>query len=158
MKFMLLIIHVFAQLQMPTALPTMAFPTLESPTPYMTPTPQATLETYFDDAESLLMTATAAANTGFTANGDNQVSYNNRPLLPNVNSEGMQSTFSYLKWIASGNLEAVFGQLSILIINFGILFTITILWLGFSWLTYLGTLIFSVIVWIADWIVRIIRG
>jgi hypothetical protein len=95
------------------------FPDLPSPTPWQTPTPAPTINAFIDDANELVATAQADQYSFDTT--ENQIYFNGRPILPNLESSNSIRLFSYMKWIVSSGSQAVLGPFSPLMIPLQIL-------------------------------------
>src|SRR5690606_10895551 len=93
------------------------FPDLPSPTPWETPTPQATVDHFIDDGENLIATA-QSDEYEFTADGS-EVQFNDEDILPDIETSDSQLLFSYFKWSVSNGTESVLGPFLPLVIPIG---------------------------------------
>ena len=141
---------------------TPTWPDLNSPTPFVTPTPNATSSVGMDDAPTVevpqndmlnnLSTVEARVNvmpTAIVANGS-QLYWQGRPVLPDTS--GSATTWTYFKWLTSSAGYSVFGPFQPIMIHLGILVSLAIL----SLIIYYGQLFIQTVFEFVWWVVRTI--
>lgn len=97
-------------------------PDLPSPTPWASPTPPADVDLIVDDGTNILATA-QADEINYRAE-DDQVFFDNRALLPDIQGEDSRLLFSYSRWLFSNAGREVFGPFAPLLFSMSLLITL----------------------------------
>lgn len=141
-------------LQFPILQPPIDWPDLQSPTPYMTATPNptaiaATQTAVMPQAQMLNELSTvegqvqALPTTIAAANG--QIYYQGRPILPD---EGGEQLWSYFKWASSTSGAAIFGPFQPVLLHLSILVLLALIGLLIFFLQIIISLIIKFVMWI----------
>ena len=119
-----------------------------------TPTPPVP-DAYRTQYEATATAAAAAFN--FTTNG-NQALYNNRPLLPSLNTAQVATTFAYTKWLFSTGAQSIFGPLTPILLSLaGLLLLNMIFMVVYIWQNFI-MLAIKAAWWFVSLLIRVIRG
>jgi hypothetical protein len=135
----------------PTPTPTpldALFPVLQSPTPWLSPTPPPTVEMYMDDASELLVTAQADP-VNYDSDGE-QILIDGLPVLPGFNSQDSQTLFGYMKWLTTPAAGSVFGPFATLLIPLGVMITIAFVRLVVFFWENVAVSIFKSVLWLIE--------